>query len=159
HALNHSIRLDSLDKQIDVIARAIGAEIPGGGLVTPPQRIRYRLPTSAKTDELIGRDGELTALFTAWDFGETPLFVPAAMGGTGKTALVNALVQGLEMTGWRGAEAVYTWSFYSQGAREESNISSDEFMKDALEWFGYHGAKPLAELKSWEKGEELAKLI
>jgi hypothetical protein len=65
HSLNHTINADDIAGRIDVIARAIGAEIPGGTLTTPPERIRYRLPTSAKTDELIGRDTELSALFTA----------------------------------------------------------------------------------------------
>ncbi|MCP4157290.1 MAG: hypothetical protein GY757_56795, partial [bacterium] len=37
---------------------------------------------------------------------------------------------------YRDAQRVYGWSFYSQGAKEGSQVSADAFMMKALAWFG-----------------------
>ena len=44
--------------------------------------------------------------------------------------------------GWRGAEAVFVWSFYSQGTDDKRQASADEFFKTALAWFGHTGDAP-----------------
>src|SRR6185369_9204838 len=56
--------------------------------------------------------------------------------------------------GWRGAERVYGWSFYSQGTDRLG--SSDEFFAAAFKWFGDEDAPPTS---PWEKGERLARLV
>src|SRR5215468_9567021 len=56
--------------------------------------------------------------------------------------------------GWRGAERVFGWSFYSQGTDRLS--SSDEFIDAALRWFGDADPKVGS---PWDKGERLANLV
>lgn len=46
---------------------------------------------------------------------------------------------------FRGADAVYAWSFYSQGTNSREG-SADEFFDSALRWFGEDAPEPLAEL-------------
>jgi tetratricopeptide (TPR) repeat protein len=159
HFLLQSITVGDIERAIDRICDVIHADVPSSGPVILPKRNGNSLPTSVTPNDLIGRDKELSDLFNSWDFGKTRIYVFDAMGGTGKTALINAFVQALEMFGWRDAERIYTWSFYRQGTREESNISSDEFLSDALETFGFSSRKSVAAMKSWEKGEALARLV
>ncbi len=121
-----------------------------------------RLPTTYAT-RLFGREAEMADLNKAWDSanageiaGKTNVLVLDAMGGTGKTALVNHFVQGLAAQGWRGAEAVFVWSFYSQGTDEKRQASADDFFKTALAWFGHTGEAPASQ---HDKGVRLAELI
>ena len=58
--------------------------------------------------------------------------------------------------GWRGAEAVFVWSFYSQGTDDKRQASADDFFKTALAWFGHTGD---AQLSPHDKGVRLAELI
>jgi len=117
-----------------------------------------RLPaTFAK--RLYGRDTEMADLNRAWDSTgaqKTNVLVLDAMGGTGKTALVNHFVTGLQTQGWRGAQAVFVWSFYSQGTDDKRQASADEFFKAALAWFGHNGDLPTS---AHDKGVRLAALI
>jgi hypothetical protein len=59
---------------------------------------------------------------------------------------------------YRGAERVYGWSFYSQGAAPEGGrqVSADQFIAAALTWFG--DPDP-TQGSPWEEGERLAELI
>ncbi|MGH2578123.1 MAG: hypothetical protein ACRDG9_10315 [Actinomycetota bacterium] len=54
----------------------------------------------------------------------------------GKTALVKRWLDRLKSNGWRGAQRVYGWSFYSQGTSDDGQASDDAFLNDALRWFG-----------------------
>jgi hypothetical protein len=56
----------------------------------------------------------------------------------GKTALVNKWLSQMGQDNYRGAERVYGWSFYSQGAAPEGGrqVSADQFIAAALTWFG-----------------------
>ena len=56
----------------------------------------------------------------------------------------------------RGAERVFGWSFYSQGAAEGRQVSADQFIAAALTWFG--DEDPIKG-SPWDKGERLAELI
>jgi hypothetical protein len=60
----------------------------------------------------------------------------------------------MDEAGWRGAERVFAWSFYSQGTDRLS--SSDEFIDVALRWFGDADPKVGS---PWDKGERLASLV
>src|SRR6185503_9023507 len=57
--------------------------------------------------------------------------------------------------GWRGAERVFAWSFYSQGASDKA-ASADQFTEQALRFFGEKN--PEAIKPAHERGERLAQL-
>lgn len=94
-----------------------------------------RLP---RTDsKLIGREEELGLLDQAWHDTQVKVFVLKAVGGSGKTALMQAWLDQLSTDNYCGAENIYTWSFYSQGASEDRHVSADEFFTDCFDWLGY----------------------
>ncbi len=106
--------------------------------------------------QLFGREDELALLDKAWDANQTNTLSLIAFGGTGKTALMQTWLTNLGDDNYRGANAVYTWSFYSQGSAEDKQASADEFFDAALKWFGYDGEI----IKSpHDKGLKLAELI
>ncbi len=113
-----------------------------------------KLPVSG--DVLLGRDKELHVLDGAWADEKIHIVTLVAGGGVGKTALMNEWLDRLRKDNFRGAKRVYCWSFYSQGTSEERQISSDEFIYDALKWWGDkepHKGSPS------DKGKRLARLI
>ncbi|KAF5417744.1 MAG: hypothetical protein C5S49_02850 [Candidatus Methanogaster sp.] len=106
--------------------------------------------------ELFGREKELAILDAAWDDSRTNIISLVAWGGVGKTALVNSWLSKMRHDNFRGAERVFGWSFYSQGAAEGRQASADQFIASALKWFG----DPEPDAGSpWEKGERLAEYI
>lgn len=95
--------------------------------------------------ELIGREHWLAQLDEAWKKTQQHhLVVIKAWGGTGKTALVTTWMAELEFKGWRGAQRVFYWSFYSQGTRREGDAvaSADTFIDQALRFFGDPATAP-----------------
>ncbi len=102
---------------------------------------------------LFGRDRELALLDAAWEDANTNIVSLVAFGGVGKTALVS---KWLNQKRCRGADCVFGWSFYSQGAAEDRQTSAEPFIEKALEWFGDPDPK---QGSAWEKGERLAGLI
>jgi NACHT domain len=79
-----------------------------------------------------------------------------AWGGVGKTALVNHWLIRMAQENYRGAERVYGYSFYSQGAAEGKQASADLFIATALRDFG----DPEPDAGSpWDKGERLARRL
>jgi len=115
--------------------------------------LKTNMPASGG-EYLIGREAEMAALDAAW--GKTRLFVFDAMGGTGKTALINAFMQAMADQNWRGAERVFAWSFYSQGTDDKRQGDADGFFTEALAKFGYKG-EPIT--SATRRGETLAGLI
>jgi tetratricopeptide (TPR) repeat protein len=112
-----------------------------------------RLPVPGKY--LFGRDKELARLDAAWNDEGTRVVSIVAMGGAGKSALVDRwLKQRMQKDKWRGAERVYGWSFYSQGSSD--GASGDAFIAEALRWFGHIGEVPVS---AWDRGELLARLV
>jgi hypothetical protein len=71
------------------------------------------------------------------------------VGGAGKSALVNRWLGRLQEDGWRGAQRVLGWSFYSHGTGA-AGASSEAFTEEALSWLGYRG-EPIT--SPWKKGE------
>ena len=123
----------------------------------PPDKIQVaKLPHT--NSQLFGREDELTMLDDAWKNTNTNtnIVILKAMGGAGKTALMKTWMDQLAVDQYRGANAVYTWSFYSQGSAEDKQVSADEFFDAALAWFGYEG-DPIP--SAYEKGIKLAELI
>ncbi len=113
-----------------------------------------KLPST--NPELFGREKELKMLDEAWANPKTNIVSLVAWGGVGKTALVNTWLRQMEQENFRGAERVFGWSFYSQGASEGKQASADVFIATALRWFG----DPEPEKGTlWEKGERLAECV
>jgi hypothetical protein len=112
-------------------------------------------------EHLVGRETELTRLDTAWQDPKTHVVTIVAWGGVGKTALVVEWMARMARDGWRGAERVFDWSFYSQGTREQGAASADTFIAAALEFFGGEEGMKLAAspMSGWEKGAKLAQLV
>lgn len=113
------------------------------------------LPSTSS--DLFGREKELKQLDDAWENDDINILSLVAWGGVGKTALVNKWLSLLGES-YRGAERVYGWSFYSQGAAEGRQVSADQFIAAALTWFGDPEMANSA-ASPWDKGERLAELI
>ena len=107
-----------------------------------------RLPQTF-SPELFGRTDELAQVTEAWHSERTHVVALDAIGGAGKTALVRYFMQMLEEGGWRGAERVFVWSFYSQGTDENRQGDADPFHMAALNFFGY--AREAAEAEARKK--------
>jgi len=141
------------------IADIIGPtmEIPKkeGYVPLGPEKISLaKLPST--NPELFGRDKELKILDEIWGNTRTNIICLVAWGGVGKTALVNTWLSKMRQDNFRGAERVFGWSFYSQGAAEGKQASADLFIASALRWFG----DPEPDAGSpWEKGVRLAEYI
>ena len=129
---------------------------PQPGQPVPPEKIDLQhLPKGSEL--LLGRDGELVLLDSAWqESGKTPLVELIAPGGVGKTSLIKRWLDNMRADGWRGAQRVFGWSFYSQGTSDDRQASEDPFLNEALVWFG---VEVEASLSAHEKGRELAKAI
>jgi hypothetical protein len=143
---------------------------------TPPREERNSPPTTLfdisrivkyAPAELIGREAELRLLNEAWakavsNSGERPRVLTfVALGGEGKTSLVAKWAADLAFRNWPGCDAVFAWSFYSQGTREQMAASSDLFLKEALTFFGDDKDKEFAASPAgaFEKGQRLARIV
>ncbi len=129
---------------------------PGTAPPSPPPHLSNkfalsRLPRTGSA--LFGREDELALLDQAWQDEGINVLVLAAMGGAGKTALLRRWI---DEQRYRGADAVYTWSFYLQGSSETSRASAAEFFDSALAWFGHDGSVIRSE---HDKGVKLAELV
>ena len=104
---------------------------------------------------LLGRRNELNLLDNAWDDDNTNIVVFKAHGGVGKSTLVRVWTEQMAEDNYRGAEAVYAWSFYSQGTSERVT-SADQFIAAALDFFGDPDPQ---QGSAWDRGERLADLV
>ncbi len=147
--------LAALAEEVAGIVRRARPTTPDGHVVVGPGKISLaKLPSTSPV--LFGRQGELAALDAAWDNPRTNIVSLVAFGGVGKTALVNVWLNRMQEKGYRGAERVFGWSFYSQGAAEGRQASADLFIDFALRWFD--DPDP-GKGSPWEKGERLAELV
>ncbi|HWB05663.1 MAG TPA: TIR and AAA domain-containing protein [Verrucomicrobiales bacterium] len=118
-------------------------------------------------EKLIGREEELKLLKDAWakvkrETKKRPhVLTFVALGGEGKTSLVAKWAAELAAQDWPGCDAVFAWSFYSQGTREQMAASSDLFLKEALTFFGDDEDKAFAASPAgaYEKGQRLARIV
>ena len=92
------------------------------------------LPSSSPI--LFGRESECAILDEAWNDDKTNVLSFIASGGVGKSALANSWLKEMRKDNYRGAEIVYGYSFYSQGAKEGKIVSAEPFISTALKWFG-----------------------
>jgi tetratricopeptide (TPR) repeat protein len=153
--------LKDFTKEIKAILNQKVQPVPGvespEGEKTKQEKIKVslsKLPTTGK--DLFGRKKELEILNQAWSDPHTHVVTLVAWGGVGKTALVNHWLNMIERQDYCGAQRVYGWSFYSQGAEEGKQASADEFMQTTLAWFGDRDPKAGSGV---EKGRRLAHLI
>ena len=134
-------KLDSRDSQIyaNTIDMICSINTDSNPSLTQPKTQTSKLPTT--TNELFGREDELKLLDEAWVDEKKYMLNLVAMGGMGKSALMNKWIAHMAEDTYRGATRVYSWSFYSQGSAEDTQVSADTFFDDALVWFGYEGEK------------------
>lgn len=111
-----------------------------------------RLPSTG--GDLLGRTPEVARLDEAWRDRKFRILSIVALGGVGKSALVNHWLANMPGREYGGAR-VYAWSFYAQGTNHEL-ASSSEFLEQALTWFG--DQKPL-DGDERDKGRRLAELV
>ena len=105
-----------------------------------------RLPQTF-SPELFGRDGEWRSSSKPGRAPRSHIVALDAIGSAGKTALVRHFIQMLEEGGWRGAQRVFVWSFYSQGTDENRQGDADPFYIAALTFFGYEREAAEAEAR------------
>ena len=115
-----------------------------------------KLPSTSS--DLFGREKELKELDEVWAYPNINIMTLIAWGGVGKSALVNKWLTQMARDNYRGAERVYGWSFYSQGAAEGRQVSADQFIASALAWFG-DPEMANSPASAWDKGERLAELV
>jgi hypothetical protein len=100
-----------------------------------PSLIDYgRLPETPYA-KLVGREAELKQLDETWADEKINILSLVADGGVGKSALINAWLVRIQADGYRGADAVLGWSFFSQGS-EQRATSAEPFLNWALEKLG-----------------------
>jgi hypothetical protein len=105
-------------------------------------------------ERLVGRDAELKRLDEAWSDDKTNVLSLIAEGGAGKSALVNEWLTRLQADGYRGAERVLGWSFYSQGSKERAT-AADAFLDWALDKLGVQ----VEATSAFAKGDAIAKAL
>jgi len=114
--------------------------------------------------EFIGREEELRRLRDSWEQavrGERNrphILSLVGLGGEGKSSLVAKWMGDLARENWPGCDAVFAWSFYSEGTLAQSPVSSDSFLAEALKFFG-DDAMAGSAAGAFEKGRWLAKLV
>ncbi len=122
-------------------------------------RIDQYVPT-----QLIGRESETALLAGAWDLAlqnatQRPRILSfVALGGAGKTSLVAKWAASLAANDWPGCDAVFAWSFYSQGSTDQVAASADLFINAALIRFG-DAAIASSNSSGHDKGQRLAELV
>jgi tetratricopeptide (TPR) repeat protein len=137
-----------------LIKRAESISTKSYPVISPEKISLAKLPSTSPV--LFGREDRLKQLDDAWNNQDINVLSLVAWGGVGKTALVNKWLLQMAKDNYRGAERVYGWSFYSQGAAEGRQVSADQFIAAALTWFG--DPDPTAG-SPWDKGERLADYI
>jgi hypothetical protein len=80
-----------------------------------------------------------------------------AWGGVGKTSLVATWAARLAARDFDGAR-YFDWSFYSQGTRDQTAASGDQFIARARECFG-DPEMAQSPVSPWDKGARLAQSI
>ena len=119
-----------------------------------PTILSDRLPTVK--GNFFGRKDELKLLNKAWRSKKNTIVEFVASGGTGKTKLLRHWLDRSLADKAMGINALIAWSFYSQGASEDKQISSRPFFDHAFTELGSQSTDfPTDEAR----GEHLAKLF
>jgi tetratricopeptide (TPR) repeat protein len=129
-------------EQIDEIIERISRTIVTANSLTPPvapDKLRTAFPSivdygrlpETPYKKLVGRDRELKQLDDAWADEKTRIISLVAWGGAGKTSLAIEWLMRARNDGYRNANAVLCWSFFSQGTKERA-ASGEGFLDWAL---------------------------
>ncbi|MGO9543887.1 MAG: TIR domain-containing protein [Rhodomicrobium sp.] len=150
--VDHALPLSVIATAPEILLKALSGSKEKDGTyrvfsVAPEDIDTSRLPKTF-SPELFGREIETAQLFDAWHGGKTHIVALDAIGGTGKTALVSHFIQLLKEGGWRGAQRVFVWSFYSQGTDENRQGDADPFYIAALTFFGFERDAAEAEARN-----------
>ena len=121
---------------------------------TSPPTISDRLPTVK--GNFFGRKDELKLLNKAWRSKKTTIIEFVASGGTGKTKLLRHWLDRSLANKAMGINALIAWSFYSQGASEDKQTSSNDFFNYVLAKLKEPNQKFTVEE---DRGEYLAELL
>ena len=149
------------DKAFLQCARRVLASVKSGEALHPPRQSEFdppkkvdvhRLPETGST--MFGRNERIKNLYEWWDDPNTNIVALKADGGVGKSTLVRVWTEQMAEDNYRGAKAVFAWSFYSQGTDKAS--SADQFINDALRFFG---VKDPEKGSPWDRGDRLADLV
>jgi tetratricopeptide (TPR) repeat protein len=104
------------------------------------------------TNCFVGRSAQLEQLNSALNSRDISISCIIAAGGIGKTTLIQKWLSDLNKTDYK----IFAWSFYNQGANNDSQTSSTPFFSEAFKFFDYQSQTIIDEQ---ERGRELAKLI
>ena len=162
----HTIRHGTFESDVETLTtRYIPPhKAPKEGIPSPAFQADISRIDKYAPAELIGREAETKLLTDAWDKavrGEPKrphILTFVALGGEGKTSLVAKWAAELAHQGWPGCDGVFAWSFYSQGTREQTAVSSDAFLAEALSFFGDAAMAGSAQ-GTFDKGRRLARLV
>lgn len=105
---------------------------------------------------LIGRRSEIHSLDSSLADPDIFIFQIVAMGGVGKTALMNHWLNKLSKQKYEPISRVFCWSFYNQGVLNSGQNSTDAFFTKAFDFFG---DPSFTSASQWEKGIRLAELV
>jgi len=155
-----SLAKPNVETELANLVQLIHQELKNSTIITPMSLLDgdklslSRLPITS--ERLFGREKELVMLDNAWQDNQTSIVAIVAWGGVGKTALVNQWLNQMARDHYRGAEKIFGWSFYSQGATEGKQVSADEFFIETLLWFGDQDPQAGSAV---DKGRRLARLL
>ena len=121
---------------------------------TTPTILSDRLPTVK--GNFFGRKDELKLLNKAWRSKKTTIVEFVASGGTGKTKLLRHWLDRAIADNATDINAIIAWSFYSQGASEDKQISSSDFFAHA---FAKLNSQRTAFSSEEDRGEYLAEQL
>ena len=105
---------------------------------------------------LLGRSTQLKKLERYKASLKAKIVSVIAAGGEGKTALVSQWLGEQLNTNSDEFEYIYAWSFYSQGIRTDTSVSSDDFFERFSSWLDIDG---VANLSPWAKAEKIAETM
>ena len=146
------------DETLTNLAREIKAELNNPAALQEPSTstpiLSDRLPTVK--GKFFGREDELQLLDDAWRSEQSTIVEFVASGGTGKTKLLRHWLDRSMADKAMGINALIAWSFYSQGASEDKQISSRLFFDHAFAKLKAPSKKFTAEE---DRGEYLAEQL
>ena len=147
------LRRRTPEQTAKLILQRLGFDFPDIG-DSIPTILSDRLPTVK--GKFFGREQELQLLDDAWHSEKTTIVEFVASGGTGKTKLLRHWLDRSIADKAMDINALIAWSFYSQGASEDKQISSRLFFDHAITELG----SPSTDFPTDEaRGEHLAKLL
>ena len=147
------LRQHTPEQAAEFILKRLPHKHPNNSTTSTPI-LSDRLPTVK--GKFFGRRKELQLLNKAWGNKKSTIVEFVASGGAGKTKLLRHWLDRSIADKAMGINALIAWSFYSQGASENKQISSSDFFTHAFAKLN----SPRTDFSSEEdRGEHLAALL